>query len=302
LWVALRQVDLESLSNAFAAVRYVPILFCAGVLSLGIRLRAVRWRVIAGSSVEQQHNFSSATNLGVLANLILPGRAGEFVRVIALARLSRTSLPQPLASAVIDRLVDVFVLLVTAAVLWWVFPISVLLGKWLTIFVVVGSAAAVLVVVYSRSTGRGEALVVEFARRWLQRWRLQPQVFVAELRAEFRRLLGSWLSTKLIALAILILCLDCSAVAILLYAFDLSLPFTAPILLWVFLAAGSSLPSAPGYVGVYQVAAVWALSFFSVSASTSVAISTTLQAVTLAVALAMVGARVFEISKYRRYS
>lgn len=297
LWLALRQVNVQSLGDSFGTIKYIPVLLCAVALSLGIVLRAVRWRVIAGFPTMEQHNFSRATDLGVLSNLLFPSRAGEFVRVITLAKLTRSSLPCPLASALIDRLVDVFVLLVSASVLYWLFPISALLGKWLTVFLVMGCVVTLLVVLYARSSGIGEALIARQANRWLQRWPLQPEVFLAELRAEFRRLLSNWLSIKLVALAALILCADYSAVAALLPAFGLSLPLEAPLLLWVFLAAGSALPSAPGYVGVYQVAAVWSLSFFSVSASTSVAIATTLQVVTLTVALVMVGARELRILK-----
>lgn len=289
LWLALRNVDVESLGDAFAAIRYTPVMLCTGALSLGIMLRAVRWRVIAGFPIAEQHNFSRATNLGILTNLIFPVRAGEFVRVITLAKLSRSSLPGPLASALIDRLVDVFVLLGSAAILYAFFPISAVLGKWLTTFFLMGCAITLFIVLYARSSGIGEALIARLAKRWLQRWPLQPDIFLAELRGEFRRLLSSWLSIKLVFLAALILCADYGAIAALLQAFDLSLPIEAPLLLWVFLAAGSALPSAPGYVGVYQVAAVWALSLFAVSAPTAVAIATVLQITTLAVAIVMVG-------------
>ena len=297
LWLALRQVDGESLGDAFAALRYTPVMVCAGALSIGIMLRAVRWRVIAGFPKTEQHNFSRATNLGVLTNLIFPGRAGEFVRVITLAKLSRSSLPAPLASALIDRLVDVFVLLASASILYWLFPISALLEKWLTVFLVMGCVITLLIVLYARSSGIGEVLIARFAKRWLQRWPLKPEAFLAELRDEFRRLLVSWLSFELVFLAVLILCADYGAIAALLLAFHLSLPAEAPLLLWVFLAAGSALPSAPGYVGVYQVAAVWALSFFAVSAPTAVAIATVLQITTLAVALVMAGPGAFGIFK-----
>lgn len=289
LWLALRQVDVVSLGKAFATINYIPVLLCAGALSLGIILRAIRWRVIAGFAKAEQHNFLQATNLGVLANLIFPGRAGEFIRVITLAKLSHSSLPGPLASALIDRLIDVFVLLASASVLYWLFPISVLINKWLTVFFITGCIIVLFIVFYARSTGMGDAFIARLAKRWLQRWPLKPEVFLAELRSEFRRLLGSWLSIELVLLAALVLLVDYGAIAALLQAFALILPVEAPLLLWVFLAAGSALPSAPGYVGVCQVAAVWALSLFTVSAPTAVALATVLQITTLAVALIMAG-------------
>ncbi len=293
LWVALRQVDGVSLVNAFATMNLLPVVFCAGALSVGILLRGIRWRVIAGSLENEQKFFSRATNLGVLANLIFPGRVGEFVRVITLAKLSNSSLPRPLASAFIDRLVDVFILAACASILYWVLPIGTLVGKWLTVFLIAGCVVTVLVVVYARSSGLTDVLISRLAKRWLQRWPLKPEVFLAELRNEFRSLLGSWLSVKLIALALLILCFDYAAIAGLIQAFDLE----ATLLLWVFLAAWSALPSAPGYIGVYQVAAVWALSFYAVPAPTAVAIATVLQVITLVVATLMAGSGALAIFK-----
>ena len=289
LWLAFRQVDGASLVVAFTTIHFTPVLFCVVTLALGIVLRSLRWRVIAGFPSEAQRSFARATNLGVLTNLIFPGRAGEFVRVITLAKLLRISLPRPLASALIDRFVDVFVLLASASALYWLFPISDVLGKWLVSFFIVGCLIVTAVVVYAKSAGVGEVIIVRLTNRWLKRWPLQPQVFLAELRQEFRRLLNSWLSFELVLLAASILCADYAAIAALVWAFNLSLPWEAALLLWVFLAAGSALPSAPGYVGVYQVAAVWALGLFAVPAPTAVALATVLQICTLIVALLMVG-------------
>lgn len=287
LWLALRGVDGESMNTAFAAISYIPMLLCAAALSIGIMLRALRWRIIAGNPVTDQGKFLRATNLGAVSNLIFPGRAGEFVRVITLAKLSRSSLAGPLASALIDRLVDICVLVCCATVLYALSPIGAALGQWLGALFLAGFTATLLIVLYAKSSGVSEKLIARIAKRWLQRWPLNPDVFLAELREEFRRLLGSWLSIELAVVAALTLCADYSAIAALLKAFDLSLPLEAPLLLWVFLAAGSALPSAPSYVGVYQVATVWVLARFAVAAPTAVAIATVLQITTLGVVLAM---------------
>jgi hypothetical protein len=289
LWITLRKIDGQHLGEAFASISYFPIFLCAGALSLGIVLRSVRWRVVAGASSSEKNNFLRATKLGVLANLLFPGRAGEIVRVISLAKLSQSTLPGPLASSLIDRLVDIFVLLVSASILFWFFPNNAELWKWLPPFLLVGSTSTLLVFLYARSSGISEALIPMLAKRLLQRWSQQPVFFMADLRSEFRFLLSRWLNIKVVVLAALILCTDYAAIAVLLQAFNLTLGFEAPLLLWVFLAAGSALPSAHGYVGVYQVAAIWALSIFGVSASIAVALSAVLQITTLAVALIMAG-------------
>jgi len=49
----------------------------------------------------------------------------------------------------------------------------------------------------------------------------------------------------------------------------------------VYIAAAASLPSSPGYVGVYQIATLFALRPFGIDDSSSVAYGTVLQVLTL---------------------
>lgn len=289
LWVSLQKVDVHSLGDAFRTINYLLILLCAGALWLGIVLRATRWRVIAGLPNSEHHNYLRATKFGLLANLLFPGRAGEFVRVITLTKVSQSTLSASVASALIDRLVDVFVLLFSASILYFLFPVSAQLGKLLTVLFLLGWIITIAVVIYSKSSGIRDALISKLVSRWLRRWPIQPEIFLSELRAEFRRSLRFCCSLELVGLATLILTIDYFTIALLLYAFKLTLPMEAPLLLWVFLSAGSALPSAPGYVGIYQVAAVWGLSIYLIPAATAVALATVLQVTTLGVALLIVG-------------
>jgi uncharacterized membrane protein YbhN (UPF0104 family) len=237
-----------------------------------------------------------ATNLGLLSNLLFPGRVGEFVRVITLAKMSGSTLPGPLASALIDRLIDVFVLISCALVLYLIMPIGVALEKWLVSLLVGGLLIAGLLIAFARSSGAWESMLARVTQRWLARWPLRPEIFLIELRAEFRRLFNGWLSVELGLLAALILCVDYATVAAMFFAFNLPVLIEAPLLLWV-LAAGSALPSAPGYIGVYQVAAVFALALYGVPAATAVALATVLQATILGVALLMNGSSMFGLLK-----
>ncbi len=68
-----------------------------------------------------------------------------------------------------------------------------------------------------------------------------------------------------------------------------------PVVLWVFLGAGSTLPSAPGYAAAFQLAPVWALAIYSVSPSVSVAIAVALQFITLLVVGIMAGSGLCEL-------
>jgi uncharacterized protein (TIRG00374 family) len=287
LWLALRQTDFNSLVNAFANINYAPVATSAGVMALGVVLRAVRWRIIAGCPSTNHSYFTRATNLGLLANLIFPGRVGEFLKIVTLAKLSGSTLPGPLASALIDRLVDMFMLIASALVLYLIMPIGVEIEKWFIRLVVSGVLTIVFLVVFARSSGKWEAIFARIIQRWLERWQLRPEIFLMELRVEFRRIFSGWISLELGLLSLVIFSIDYLTVAVLFLAFDLPITLEAPLVLWVFLAASSVLPSAPSSIGVYQAAAVLALSFYAIPAAEGVALATVKQLTILGVVLLM---------------
>ncbi len=289
LWLALRQVDLAGLQSAFSSLRYFSIFWCAILLAAGVVMRSVRWGTIASQGWTEQAHFFRASTLGVFSNLIFPIRAGEVVRVFTLAKLNGTSLTVPIASALLDRLADLFMLLLATLVLYCISPIGSLLGSWMSTMLIVAFAILVLVTLYARSSGFGEVLVTSLLSRSLRRWPVPPDVFLSEFRKELHHLLKGLFSLWLVSIVIVIMFIDYGAFTMLLDAFHLHLAPEAPLVLWVFLAAGSALPSAPGYVGVYQVAAVWALSFFAVPASVCVALATILQLTILVVSVLMAG-------------
>lgn len=289
LWLALRQVDAPGLVRTFASMTLAPAFLSALALAGGMALRALRWRLVANLPRDRQHVFSRATYLGVLVNLLFPGRVGEVVRVLTLARLSGATLALPLASALIDRLIDVGVLIACASGLSLVLPLDPVLKEWLLYLFVGAAALAAGIVFFLKGAGLWTRGLARLTERWLQRWSLRPDVFLSELRHELHGLLRGALALEVAAVAAGILACDYLAVASLFLAFAIPLSPVAPLLVLVCLAAGSALPSAPGYVGVYQAAAVFALGLFSQPAESAIALATVLQLLALTVALLMNG-------------
>ncbi len=290
LWLALRQVDAIGLAHTFAAIDFLPLLVSAAALVGSIVLRALRWRLIAGQPPNQRSFFARATYLGWLVNLLFPGRVGDFVRAVTLARLSGSTIIRPLASTVIDRLVDVIVLILCAAALYLALPVDQTLAGWLGYLLVTSAVIGLALAFFVKGAKYWEGRVADFTERWLQRWSVRPDVFLSELRHEFHLIMSSWARFGLVSVvALTILCCDYVIIAALFLAFSIPLTPLAPLLVQVCLAAGSTLPSAPGYVGVYQAAAVMALSFFLQPPEKAVALATVLQLLTLGVALLMNG-------------
>lgn len=296
LYLALRDVDWRALGVTLANVRPAPLGFCALMMAAGILLRGWRWSLIAGRPFGSVRVFAHATNLGVLGNQLLPGRLGEAVRVFALARLLPVGLSESLGSAVLDRALDAVVLLLSAIVVSFVVATGVVPGRWIVgLGLLLAAFATGLAVVRTQTF---HSWLSGWSKRWLHRWALHPESFLTVFNGLVRRLVHPAHSFPVLLAVVAVLLADYLAVAAALWSTGLDLPIVAPLLLWVMLAAGSALPSAPGYLGIYQLAAVWALAVYKVPAHQAVAAAFVLQAVTLVVSLMGVGRQVARLGTH----
>jgi len=87
-------------------------------------------------------------------------------------------------------------------------------------------------------------------------------------------------------------------------AFHFAVPFTAALVVFIFIGFGTALPQAPGMVGTYQYACVLALGLFGVAESDAFAYGLVLNAIQLGtlvaqglVALATSGTSIGEIRR-----
>lgn len=281
LYLALRGMDWHALGQALLGVNMVPLLFCALMIAMGVVLRGWRWCLIAGYTSLMVVPFARATNLGILGNQLMPARLGEVVRVVILSRTLKSGLSEPVASALIDRMLDTVFLFLSA---WLVsmpmakafLPQGWLLGLGVALIVL----CSILLIVRTR---RFHDWLSAWSKRYLHRWSLRPDSFMLTFNGMLGRLARWRIGSPIVALAVLVWLADYLAVFAALWSIGLDLPVVAPLLLWVMLAAGSALPSAPGYVGVYQLAAVLALSTLDVPSHQAVAVSLVLQGVVLLV-------------------
>lgn len=291
LWWSLRDVDGNAVYTALSSATGGWLAAFAAATATGVCLRAVRWRLVAAASGSEQIRFLQATFAGVLGNYVLPGRAGEVVRVAGLARLLRWPLARPLVSALLDRCLDLAMLSLAGALLLLVWPGSATLTRGLAGLGIAAVALVLALAWFARSRLPAEALLQHWLERAGARYGLDARAALGPVRTELRavaRHLASPAAWRVLITMALVAAADYVALGALLRAFDLQLPIHAPVLLWVALALGSSIPSAPGYVGVYQAACAWVLGQYAVPGATAVALATSLQIVTLLVAIALV--------------
>ncbi len=284
LWLAIKQISPDSMRAAFASITVYPLLLAGGTMIVGILLRAVRWLLLSGCKSGDLFAFVRATVLGVFFNFVFPLRAGELVRVMILHKLLSATFARVLSSSFVDRLFDITVLLAVATALYFISPIGNLINGWISGLIVFFGIVGLAIIGTSGRTVVGQLVVRRLANNWRFSYKNRPvhiADFIKLLSVELEKSIHRAMHLGPVIIAILILMIDYATITFVLNAFELDIPISAPMTLWVFLAAGSALPAVPGYVGVYQLASVWALSLYGIPANTAVAVAVIIQVTTL---------------------
>lgn len=281
LGIALGQVDWPLLGQVLVSMDPKLLAVTIGLAALSILLRALRWTWITNGRSAGFGSFWAATTLGYLGNMIYPLRAGEVLRILAIKRLAGVPLHRGATSALIDRISD-----------------GIMLGLvLLSLFLIHGAAiqgapgiialCAVFLLL---------ALLLTSFGAWGRRWRPRLERLLSRLPHSTGSRIMSWYDQamhlvidvgrplvliRLLVITMVVFCTDFAVAWSLMFAFGWSLPFTAAVTVEGFLAVGSLLPSAPGYVGAFQVASILALGLYGVDATNAVAFSIALQAVIL---------------------
>jgi uncharacterized protein (TIRG00374 family) len=212
-----------------------------------------------------------------MANNLLPARLGEVVRSYALGRKTGLSKSLGLATILLERLFDGVTLVVVLGVVAFLFPLPtwgqdagyVAGGVFLTV-----ALGVVLLLANEGLTFRViEYILRPLPRKLSERVGLKAQAFVEGLGV-----LRS--GSSLVAIACwsaVIWSIETVTYFVVIRSVHPTLvtgtPLLAALLLMVMVNLGTLIPSAPGYIGVFQAFGVLALSAFGVPESSALAIA-----------------------------
>jgi glycosyltransferase 2 family protein len=279
IFLAFRGIDFGALRSTLARSDYWMVIPALLVLAVAVALRAVRWRIL----FSPEHRpplpiVAEAMMIGYLFNNILPARAGEAARVIALRQRAGTPKFEGLGTVVAERALDVLVLLALLFALAPVAPHADWLPGALLLGAVMFSAIAVVFVAFSLY---GEAPA---------RFMLRPLGVIPAMSRERRELAAKNLvrgfavfrehSITIPALALTVGSWLLIAVAfwLCMTGFDLGVGLTAAIFVVVAVNLALILPSGPAGIGVFEAATLVALLPYDIDRATALSYALVLHA------------------------
>ena len=279
-YLAVRNVDLDLFWAGLKGSHYWWLPPSLAVLAATVVVRAWRWRLLFPHATRPPLAATTrALLVGYLFNNILPARAGEAIRVLALHREAGTSRAEAVATAVSERVYDTLALLILLFVATPFLPEVTWLRR-----------AALLAVVVIAVTLVAFVVLVRYGERPV-RFVLRPLVLLRGVSSErldaaaasvvrgfggfhrphlaapaFAVTVGSWL-------------LLAASFWLLMIGFDLEVGFGAGLLVVVATNLAMLIPASPGSVGVFEAATLVALRAYGVDDSAALAYAVVLHAV-----------------------
>lgn len=276
LLLVAQSVSLAEVGRIVASASVGLVLLALGVMSLALALRVVTCFVLLahhgnGSRVGISRLITPVM-VGYLGNLVLPARLGELVRAYLISRREGLAFAANLGSVALERILDTVMLAVMA------FVAASLIGAAPWIVRGTGLVAIVGVMVIAALATTGLQPVVRLLGRVGS---------IRALRAPISALVGviepfvHWSGgshrrgAMVLALGLSLAAWFCNAVMFWLVgqAVGASLSPAAAILIMAVTVLATAIPSAPGYVGTFELAAVTVATSLGVPAELALALA-----------------------------
>jgi glycosyltransferase 2 family protein len=283
LLVAFRRVDLPDVLAALAGIDYWLLLPSVAALFLFLILRAFRWRILFYPQQGLRiRNLLAVINIGYLLSNLFPARLGDVARAYLIGDSEEVSRTAAFSTVVAERVLDA---LCAVSGFLLVLPFAPLPGWMVRSGLAIGGLALLAVTTFMVLARRREWTLRLLDRilqlvRWpdcetmalfwqavARRTRLR---FVAQLpwadRSRLARTAGSLIDglrgitnlrqgPLLLLLSAAIWLVICGYYWLVLLAFDRSQPYVAGVAVSSVTALGMTIPSSPGYIGVFEALA-----------------------------------------------
>ena len=274
VWV-LRDVSLAVVWRELSQASIPLFLASATCATLIFPLRAIRWRVILQPVAPNQPLGAlwRSTAIGMMANNVLPARAGEIARAYALTKQTSVPFATSIASLAVDRLFDMLVLLLLAVIAFVdpAFPHEARIAGQSLGHIAQGSVAFVgllLAALYALAFFPAQIvrLFELFARRVSPALEERGRSILTRFSDGLSVLRSPRRFLSVLAWTVAHWLLNAFAFWLGFKAVGIDLPYSSALFLQTLIAIGVALPSAPGFFGVFEKLATVGLGIYGVAA------------------------------------
>ena len=263
LYLALARVDLPRLWEIIRSADLFLLLAAAVVVLIQYPLRALRWGVLlAPLQTTGFRNRFLATLVGFAANCVLPARLGEFIRANYLGASEELSGSSALGTVVVERLFDGLTLLAVLALGLSVteFPAGyaalatgLRAAGWLLL-----SAYVLLILLLAGFKWKAPACLALIDRLLFLlpkrfRTRVIEAVWNFSLGIVLLKGVRGWTLAALYSCAVWFFALV--QIKVVSVSLGLDFPFEATLIVLAITSLGVMIPSSPGFIGTFHLAA-----------------------------------------------
>jgi uncharacterized protein (TIRG00374 family) len=273
----LATVDLRALGMQLRDTAWGWVVVAAILNPLGLWARALRWRYLFPPR-SNPPGLVAATMIGYMVNNLLPLRAGEVARVYVVAHRWGHGFWTTLGTVVVERVLDGMTVVLLVGIIVLTVPVPAYL-QW-------GALAMLAVNLVAMAALGGMAWRPETMHamaQWLfQRWprllELITRVFDRFVRG-VHGVRAPEHAVPLVLWTVVAWVIPALCAWTVLQALHLSLSWVAPWVVLAFVGLSVSIPSAPGFIGVFHAAAAVALGILGVARAEAVGYAVVLHAV-----------------------
>lgn len=253
---ALRQEapDLPTSPGALALVAAAVAVYALATGIRGWRWHAILRRAGIGHATADAYGL---TVVGYMGNTVLPARGGEALRILLLGERSEARRREILGSIVAERLLDAATLVVLFAAVTWSGVAGTSTGR---------EAAAAAVAVLAVLAVLAGAYIRLRRRGWAERFAALVRPFVLA-----SRLLLGRAGVEVAVATVCVWLLEGVIFWLVGRALDVDVGLVGAIFLVALTSFFSLIPAAPGYVGTFDAALVFALSALDVGGGDALA-------------------------------
>jgi hypothetical protein len=247
----------EILKKADFKLVLIPVIFVFVSLSIA----TVRWSKIAGGNVGFLDTFV-AFIIGLFVNNVLPARIGEVARGYVLSKKTGLSFGYAFSTVLVDRFFDLIGLLILTFMFLPEHSLPTIVSKGISTVLVLLILCIAIMIIMSRKKfahifsekllKTDKPLFTKFAHK------------IIEIQKNLKRINSPFNIIYLIALSFFVWLSMSLSLYFVMLTLGISIKFSYIPFVCALLNMGLTIPSSPGYIGVYQFLLVYLLSIFDV--------------------------------------